>query len=53
VDNAARDQMVVQQEYIALCLGRKLRWDPAREEFTGDAEANRLLSPPMRSPWRV
>jgi predicted dehydrogenase len=53
VDNAARDQMVVQQEYIALCLGRKLRWDPAREEFTGDAEANRLLTRPMRSPWRV
>jgi predicted dehydrogenase len=53
VDVAAHDQMVVQQQYISLCLGRKLRWDPAREEFIGDAEANRLLSRPMRGAWHV
>jgi hypothetical protein len=34
-------------------LGRKLRWDPDREEFVGDAEADRLLSRAMRSPWRL
>jgi predicted dehydrogenase len=28
---------------IALSLGRTLRWDPVRETFPGDAEANRLL----------
>jgi predicted dehydrogenase len=53
IDVAARDQMVVQQQYIALCLGRKLRWDPAREEFIGDADANRMLSRPMRGPWHI
>jgi predicted dehydrogenase len=53
VEVATRDQMVVQQEYIALTLGRKLRWNPDREEFIGDAEANRLLSRPMRSPWSL
>ena len=53
VDVAAHDQMVVQQQYISLCLERKLRWDPAREEFIGDAEANRLLARPMRGPWHV
>jgi len=50
---AARDCMIVQQEYISLSLGRKLRWDPLREEFIGDAEANRMLSRPMRSPWHL
>jgi hypothetical protein len=53
VEVAARDQMVVQQQYIALRLGRKLRWDPSREEFIGDGEANRMLSRPMRSPWHI
>ena len=28
---------------LAMLLKRKLRWDPAKEEFIGDAEANRLL----------
>jgi len=53
VEGAVRAQTVVQQEYISLCLGRKLRWDPVREEFIGDAEANRRLSRPMRSPWHI
>ena len=34
-------------------LQRELRWDPAAEQFTGDADANRLLTRPMRGPWRV
>ena len=38
---------------ICLKLGRKLKWDPEREEFPGDAEANRLLSAPMRAPWQI
>ena len=34
-------------------LERELRWDPAAEQFVNDAEANRQLTRPMRSPWRV
>ena len=34
-------------------LGRKLRFDPVKEEFIGDAEANRLRSRAMRSPWMI
>ncbi|MBN2271652.1 MAG: Gfo/Idh/MocA family oxidoreductase [Sedimentisphaerales bacterium] len=37
---------------IAMHLGRKLKWDPKNELFVNDAEADRLLSKPMRSPWR-
>ncbi|MBE0534373.1 MAG: Gfo/Idh/MocA family oxidoreductase [Phycisphaerae bacterium] len=33
---------------IAIRLGRKLNWDPAKEEFVGDAEANTYRSRPMR-----
>ncbi len=37
--------------HIAMKLGRKLKWDPVSESFTGDAEANALLLAPRRSPW--
>ena len=38
---------------IALRLGRKFQWDPAKEEFAGDgaAEANASLSREMRPPY--
>jgi hypothetical protein len=36
---------------IALRLGRKLRWDAAREEFPEDREANGYLAREMRKPW--
>ena len=36
---------------IALRLGRKLQWDPAKEQIVGDAEANRWLAREMRKPW--
>jgi predicted dehydrogenase len=37
---------------IALRTGKKLRWDPVQERFD-DADANRLLSRPMRAPWKL
>jgi predicted dehydrogenase len=38
---------------IAMRLGRKLRWDPAKERFVNDDEANRLLGRARRSPWHL
>jgi predicted dehydrogenase len=38
---------------IALTLQRKLTWDPVKEEFPDDDEANRLLWRPYRQPWRL
>ena len=39
--------------YIASVVGRTLKWDAARQEIVGDAEASKLLSRPMRAPWRL
>jgi predicted dehydrogenase len=36
---------------IALRLGRVLRWDPAKEEFLDDREANSHLAREQRKPW--
>jgi predicted dehydrogenase len=37
--------------HIAMKLKRKLRWDPARERFVGDDQANAMLSRPQRAPY--
>ncbi len=36
---------------IAIRLGRKLHWDPERERFEDDAEADRYLAREMRKPY--
>jgi len=39
---------------IAIRVGRKLRWDPVKEEFLDDDEANALRKVrPMRKPWTL
>jgi predicted dehydrogenase len=48
-----RSATVCQIGNIAVRLGRKLRWDPAKECFIGDGIANKMLSRPMRPPWRL
>ncbi|HEX9107033.1 MAG TPA: Gfo/Idh/MocA family oxidoreductase [Longimicrobiales bacterium] len=37
--------------HIAMKIPRHLHWDPAREKFVGDEEANSKLSRPMRAPY--
>jgi hypothetical protein len=36
---------------IAMKVGRVVRWDAAREEIIGDAEASALLTKEYRAPW--
>jgi predicted dehydrogenase len=38
---------------IAYQLQRSLKWDPAKQEFVGDAEANRLRDRARREPWTL
>ncbi|MBE3135470.1 MAG: gfo/Idh/MocA family oxidoreductase, partial [Acidobacteria bacterium] len=36
-----------------MLLKRSLKYDPVKEEFVGDAEANRMRSRAVREPWCV
>jgi len=36
---------------IAMLTRRRLLWDPVKETFIDDEQANRHLSRPMRAPW--
>jgi len=38
---------------IARWLGRKLKWDPVKEEFPGDDEANSYVDRPRRKPYEL
>jgi hypothetical protein len=53
IDIAVRTDALCHLQQIAIKLRRKLRWDPVKEVFVGDDEANRMLDRPMRAPWRI
>ena len=52
-DVAVRSDTICQLAWCAFHLERKLRWDPVKETFIGDADANRMLDRTLRSPWRL
>lgn len=53
VEVAHRSTTLCSIAAISMLLGRKLTWDPVREEFAGDEEANRLRARHMREPWSI
>lgn len=48
-----RSMTTVHAANICMWLRRNMRYDPAKEEFIDDAEANRLRSRAMREPWII
>jgi predicted dehydrogenase len=48
---AHRSTSACEVAWIAMKLGRKLRWDPEKEKFVGDEEADALLCRPQRAPY--
>jgi hypothetical protein len=52
-DAAAHAHIACHAANIALFLNRKVKYDPVRNEFIGDEEANRLRSEALREPWRL
>lgn len=53
MERARRSASVCVLINMAYNLGRPLEWDPVKEEFLGDDEANALRDYPKRSPWQV
>jgi predicted dehydrogenase len=51
VEIGCRTAQVCQLANIGYQLRRMLRWNPEREEFVDNAEANRLRSRENRAPW--
>jgi hypothetical protein len=39
--------------HMAMKLNRKLHWDPVKERFNNDSEANGMLSRTQRSPYII
>jgi len=53
VEAAHRAITIAHLANIAIRLGRKIRYDPVKEEVIGDDVANRLVYQPMREPWHL
>mgnify|MGYP006079950627 FL=1 len=50
-ENGHRSATIVNMGIIALRLGRTLEFDPVKQEFINDEEANRLIDQPARTSW--
>jgi predicted dehydrogenase len=53
VEVAHRSQTPGHLGYVASVVGRKLRWDAAKQEISDDAQAQQLLARAMRPPWKL
>lgn len=53
VETGCRSATVCHLGNLAYWNNRRLKWDPDKEIFLGDNEANNWLNPPKRAPWRV
>lgn len=53
IEVAVRSDTICLLTDICTRLGRKIRWDPQKEEIVNDPQAARMLNRPMRSPWHL
>jgi predicted dehydrogenase len=52
-ENAHRSCTIVNLAKIGVRLNRPLKFDPDRQVFIDDEEANRMIHEPMRAPWTL
>ena len=53
VDIGHRSSTVCHLGNIAIRSGKKVNWDPKKEEIVGDAELAKWVSRPYRAPWKL
>ncbi len=53
IESAANTAIVCQMGNIGWRTGRKVLWDAAAGQFTADADANALITPRYRAPYRL
>ncbi|OHB82216.1 MAG: hypothetical protein A2V98_18415 [Planctomycetes bacterium RBG_16_64_12] len=53
IDDAVHSDIISHVSNIAVRVGRKITWDPVKEEILGDVEASRMLTRAMREPWQL
>ena len=53
LESAHRVSTMCHLANLSLRLGRKIRWDAAREDVVDDAEASSHLTRPYRAPWNA
>ncbi len=53
IGSAVQSDLISHLSDIAIRTGRKIQWDPVREEIVGDEVASRMMIRSMRSPWHV
>lgn len=53
VEEAHRSVTVCHLANIAMRLDCRIKWDPDKEQIIGNEQASRMLSRPMRRPWRL
>ena len=50
---AHRSTTICHVANTCLRLGRNVSWDPQAERFVNDSDADKMISRPMRRPWRL
>ena len=54
IDEAVKADTLCHVSDIATRVNRKLKWNPVKEQFMGDKEANKRLElRTMREPWQL
>ncbi len=53
IEEGCKSAIMCHMGNIAALIGRSVRFDAARQVFSGDPEANACLSRPYRAPWKL
>ena len=53
IEHAVRSDVISHICDIAVRTGRKITWDPKKEDIVGDPEASKMLHREMRPPWTL